>query len=201
MRPRAPPSLRCASSHLPAPQGGDDAPPRHPTSSSSASCRGSIIPVSAAAPRSGNTERMDPRHKAEDDGGGDIATAIAMPLVHSQRIQPLAELCPPSKTRVFYSPFRHTGGLVWPAILRRLERMERERVRNGQRRHRLMERCRRIEGDTRSHSGRGSQTPSTRRRLMGLGDKTAIARRPVLGLAPRISRPTFRAERRTSSKR
>ena len=47
-----------------------------------------------------------------------------------------------------------------------------------------MERRRRVEGDTRSHSGRSSQGPPTRRRLMGLGDKTATARRPELAGQP-----------------
>lgn len=164
MRPRAPPSLRCASSHLPAPQGGDDAPPRHPTSSSSASCRGFIIPVSAAAPRSGNTERMDPRHEAEDDDGCRIGQPSQCRWFISN-----AELCPhlpsPLQNARILIPSRRTGGLVWPATLRRRERMERERVRNGQRRHRLMERCRRVEGNPRSYSGRSSQD---RRPVAGL---------------------------------
>ena len=47
-----------------------------------------------------------------------------------------------------------------------------------------MVRRRRVEGDTRSHSGRSSQGPPTRRRLMGLGDKTATARRPELAGQP-----------------
>ncbi len=47
-----------------------------------------------------------------------------------------------------------------------------------------MERRRRVEGDTRSHSGRSSQGLPTRRRLMGLGDKTATARRPELAGQP-----------------
>ncbi|GAW42031.1 hypothetical protein SH203_02444 [Brevundimonas sp. SH203] len=111
-----------------------------------------------------------------------------MRLVHFQRIQPLGELSPsspiPSSKRAYFSPVSSHGGLAWPATLRRRERRERERVCNGPRRRRLMERRRRVEGDTRPHSGRSSQGPPTRRRLMGLGDKTATARRPELAGQP-----------------
>ena len=47
-----------------------------------------------------------------------------------------------------------------------------------------LQRIARVEGDTRPHSGRSSQGPPTRRRLMGLGDKTATARRPELAGQP-----------------
>ena len=38
----------------------------------------------------------------------------------------------------------------------------------------------RVEGDTRPHPDEVSQTSPARRRLMGLGDKTATTRRPEL---------------------
>ena len=123
--------------------------------------------------------------------------AIAMPLVHPQRFQPLADLCPPSPIhgvkRPHNAPVSSHGGLVRPATLRRQERRgtgavvrfhrgagaDRSRNRPGVRSR--VAGSRGILGRT---GDRGSLLRPARRRLMGLGDKTATARRPELAGQP-----------------
>ncbi|MBB3870706.1 hypothetical protein GGR11_000220 [Brevundimonas mediterranea] len=114
---------------------------------------------------------------------------VTMTLVSPQQFQPLVRFSLRLPRQGFPAPYNHSRS-------RRLEGSLGLRPCGGgsgwngsggatpPRRRRHMVRRWRVEGDTRPDSGQGSQTLPTRRRLMGLGDKTATARRPELAGQP-----------------
>ncbi|SPU54737.1 Uncharacterised protein [Brevundimonas vesicularis] len=131
------------------------------------------------------------------DMGRRRCSAIIMPLVHPQRFQPLADLCPPSPIHGVKRPHNTpvsshrrarlacdlaaaraegTGAMVKS---RRGAGADRPGNRPGVRSR--VAGSRGILGRT---GDRGSLLRPARRRLMGLGDKTATARRPELAGQP-----------------
>ena len=115
--------------------------------------------------------------------------AITMRLVHSPRIQPLGELSPPSSIPPPKRAYSH------PVSSHRRARKACDLAAAGADGTGAMVKLHRADIDSWSGVGgsRGilgrtrdgvSQTPPTRRRLMGLGDKTATARRPELAGQP-----------------